>query len=48
VLSETEVLHKQSCTTSAASRCSALMVFLFTSSQMSLARSDTRTTNSNW
>lgn len=46
VLTEAEVLHGGVGTTRAASRCSALMVFLLACSHISLARSETRTTNS--
>lgn len=48
VLTESKVLNMLKCTISAASRCSALMVFLFICSHISLARSETLTTNSNW
>lgn len=46
VLAEAEVLYGEVGTTRAASRCSALMVFLLACSHISLALSETRTTNS--
>jgi hypothetical protein len=46
VLTEAQVLGEGGGTTRAASRCSALIVFLLACSHISLARSEMRTTNS--